>query len=82
MRTLPFTAEPETTELIVLRGGTMIPLAALSLLWALEDRGFTVSVDGASLLVRPRSRLTPDDDRAIRAYQTELLALVAYSEVQ
>ena len=35
----------------------------------------------AALLVSPRSRLTPDDDQAIRTYKDEIKLLVAYEEV-
>jgi len=71
-----------STETVILRGGLSVPLPALRLLWDLEARGFHVrqGEDGA-LLVSPRSRLTPDDDQAIRTYRDELKALVAYCEV-
>jgi hypothetical protein len=73
--TLPFTVAP---ELVTLRGGVSVSLPALRTLWSLEDRGFLICVDGDALVVRPRSRITPDDDRAIRAHRDELLALVRY----
>lgn len=67
-------------ETVVLRGGFSVPLPALQLLWALETRGLRVSADADGLLVAPRSQLTDEDDRGIRRYRDELLALVRYCE--
>ena len=63
-------------------GGFSVPLPALRLLWDLEERGFHLgqAEDGA-LLVSPRSRLTADDDAAIRNHKDELKALVGFCEV-
>ena len=48
-------------ETVCLRGGFSVPLHALQLLWRLEDRGFSVSVDADGMLVvAPRSQLTDD----------------------
>jgi hypothetical protein len=64
----------------VLRGGLTVPRAAIQLLWSLEDRGFTLCSEDGRLVVAPRSRLTVDDDRAIRRHRDELLRLIAYAE--
>jgi hypothetical protein len=68
-------------ELVVtLKYGFVVSLPALQTLWSLEDRGLLVRVDGDALVVRPRSRITPDDDRAIREHRVELMALVRNCE--
>jgi hypothetical protein len=77
-------ATTEAVETVVLSGGLSVRLAALRVLWDLEERGFTVSPrDGGGLRVAPKSRITPDDDAAIRRHRDELLALVSHcDEVQ
>jgi hypothetical protein len=56
-------------------------LPALQLLWALEARGFTLSMDVEGyLLVAPKSRLSDVDDRALREHRDEILALVQYCD--
>ena len=67
-------------EVVTLNGGLAVPLAALQLLWSLEDRGFTVRRVATGLLVNPTERITPADEAAIRRYRDELLALVHYCE--
>ena len=70
------------TELVSLRGGLAVPLAALQLLWALEDRGMTVTLNGRGvLLVGPRRELTAEDREQIREHKDTLKALVAYVEL-
>jgi hypothetical protein len=66
------------TATVVLTGGLSVPLAALQLLWRLENNGFTVRLDNGSLVVSPRSQLTADDDRVIRQHRDQLVALVRY----
>jgi hypothetical protein len=73
----PFTVAP---EVVTLAGGVTVSLPALQALWSLEDRGFIVSVVDDALVIRPRSRITPADDEAIRAHRVELVTLVRYSE--
>ena len=65
------------SKVVTLRGGVVVPLSALRLAWALEDRGrrFAILDDGA-LSVRPRSALTDEDREAIR--RQELRAIIAY----
>lgn len=66
-------------ETITLQGGFVVTLDALRLVWDLEERGFHVRLaEDGGLLVGPRSRLTPADDRAIRQHRNDLLALVRY----
>ena len=75
------TTAPEL-ETVVLKGGLVVSLAALQLGWRLEARGLhlRLAADGG-LIVGPRSRITHEEDAAIRQYRDELLALVRYCEV-
>ena len=69
------------SDLVVFRPGCTVPLPALRLLWDLEDRHFRLSVDADGyLVIGPRSRRTPDDDRAIRQPRDQLIALVRHVE--
>ena len=68
------------TEMVLLRGGIVVPITAIRLLMDLESRGFLLRAEANSLVVNPRSRLTSDDDRAIRQNRDELLALVRACE--
>lgn len=67
--------EPQT---VVLRDGWSVTIAALQLLWSLEDRAFTISADDDGLYVKPHSRLTDADDAAIRAHRDDLIKLVRH----
>ena len=42
------------SELVYLRGGLTVPLAALEILWNLENRGATFRIDGDDIVIRPR----------------------------
>jgi hypothetical protein len=69
------------SDAVVLRGGLLVSIEALRLLWDFEARGCIVRCepDGA-LFVGPRLALTDDDAAAIRQHRDELIALVAYCE--
>lgn len=67
-------------EIVVLKGGHSATLAALRLLWSLEDRGLTLTLDGEDLLVGPRTDLTPGDRDLIREHKPELIYLVRYCD--
>ena len=69
------------SELVTLRGGVSVPVAALRVLWGLEERALDVrlAADGA-LLVGPAERLTPDDRAAIREHRDTLRELVSYCD--
>jgi len=74
---------PESTsEFIGLAGGLTVPLASLTLLWALENRGLNLAIDGDRLRVSGPGGVKPelsDDDRLqITKYKYHLMALVAY----
>lgn len=68
-------------ELVTISAGLVVPLPALKLLWALEDRGLDIKLDtDAALLVGPRRALSEADKRFIRQYREPLRALVAHCE--
>jgi hypothetical protein len=72
---------PTDVEVVLeLRGGLSLTLATQRLLCDLEARGFQVIADERGLHVKPTSRLTPEDDAAIRAHRHSLVALVRYCE--
>ena len=66
---------------VVLPGGRSVPLAAVHVLWAFEDRGLTIRLarDGG-LLVGPRDRLTATDRKLIRMHKNQLIRLVSYCD--
>ena len=64
---------------VVLKGGLTVPLEALQLAWALEDRGATFAVDGEDLIVEgPRGVLTMENRIAIRRWREHLKAIASY----
>ena len=67
-------------ELVVLRGGEVVPFDALRLLWELEDRAFSIRRDGDELVIRPGSRLSFAERAAVRRHRDALLMLVNYVE--
>ena len=60
------------TETVVLRGGITVPVSAVRVLLDLEDRGIRFEAADNELVVSPRSRLTLEDDQAIRAHRDDL----------
>jgi hypothetical protein len=72
-------SEGIASAFVVLKGGLIVPLEALRLAWALEDRGATFSVDGEDLVVDgPHGFLTDDDRAAIRRWRVHLKAIATY----
>jgi hypothetical protein len=67
-----------TVEIITLRQGVCVPLAAILLALNLEERGVTVRLEAGVLLVSPRRLLTPLDLDAIRTHKDALKVLAAY----
>ncbi len=65
-------------RLVTLRGGVVVPVTAWVLALTLEQRGFTLTRDGETLIVRPPERLTAEDCAAIRRAKLDLLAVVDY----
>jgi hypothetical protein len=73
-------SEGIATAFVVLKGGLTVPLEALQLAWALEDRGATFTIDGIDLVVDgPRGLLTEADQVAIRRWKRHLMAIATYS---
>ena len=68
------------SESVTLKGGCVVSLSALQLLWTLEERGLCIARDGEQLAVSPRSMLTDTDRGSIREHRDELMALVNYVE--
>ena len=67
------------TAFVVLMGGLTVPLEALQLAWALEDRGATFEVEGDDLVIDgPLGFLTEDDRVAIRRWRLHLIAVATY----
>ena len=76
---MPTTTAP-SSELVTLRDGHSVPLAALQVLWGLEDRQFDITLtDTGKIRVRPASALTVADRLAIRLHRETLWTLVAAS---
>ena len=70
------------SDLVVLKGGLLVPRPALLLLWNLEERGLTIKhgADGV-LLVGPQSQLTASDRAEIAKYRDPLARLVDYQAI-
>jgi hypothetical protein len=71
---------PIATESVTLKGGHVVSLDALRLLWALEEDGLNVERDGDQLTVGPKSKVRAEYRPAIRQHRDELLMLVDYCE--
>jgi hypothetical protein len=66
---------------VLLKGGLVVSVHALRLLWAFEDRGCIVPVaEDGSLFIGPRHQLTAKDVADIRRHRDELLSLVRACE--
>jgi hypothetical protein len=63
---------------VLLRGGLTVPAEAYLLLLELEQRTFTVTRDGDTLIVRPPDRLTRQDVARIKRWKFHLLLLLDY----
>jgi hypothetical protein len=61
--------------------GPSVPVAALQLVWRLEERGFTMRVDqSGELLVSPGSRLSAEDREQLRRLRRAVTAIVEYCD--
>lgn len=64
---------------VQLKNGLVLPVEAVRLALALEERGFTLQrEDDDTLSAQPYERLTPADFAAIRRWKWHLLAVVDY----
>ena len=62
------------SESVVLKGGFVVSIDALRLLWALEERGLNVKRDGEGLVVGPRGLLTDEDTNMAEQIQGTVVA--------
>lgn len=69
-----------SSELVPLKDGPAVPLAAILLHLALEERGFSVRVEGSLLCIAPASQLTAADHAAIRQHRDALFGIATYCE--
>ncbi|MEP6592479.1 MAG: hypothetical protein ABJC51_02235 [Acidobacteriota bacterium] len=68
-------------DTVTLKGGGVVSLAALRLLWSFEHRGCIVrQAEDGMLLVGPRDRITDAERVHIREHRDALLRLVTYCE--
>jgi hypothetical protein len=65
-------------RLVYLRGGLIVPVEPLLLLFMLQERGFVLTAGGNVLVVKPFQKLTADDCVAIRRWKLHLLSLLEY----
>lgn len=69
------------SETVTLKGGLVVSLEALRLLWAFEDRGCVIrKTDDGALEVGPRRLITDAERERIGLHKAELLALVNHTE--
>ena len=81
LRLAPWLLVMKRADFVTLRGGLILPRAALELALDLERRGLQLRAeDGDVLFVGPRHRLTDDDHIGIRRYKSHLLALLRYED--
>jgi hypothetical protein len=78
---MTLTSDTVGTVTTLSRGPT-IAVAALYVLWDLEERGFALSVREDRLYVTPYDQLTEADVAAIRRHRDALVALVRYCETR
>ncbi len=62
-----------------LQGGCVLPLTPCLLALELEARGFTLSQEGATLVVSPPDKLTPEDCARITRWKGHLFLVMAYT---
>ncbi len=71
-----------SADYVELLGGLTVPADAYRLLFALEDRGFTLKPEGDRLRVTPtgdpKPTLTEAETQAIRKWKPHLIALLTY----
>lgn len=70
------TSSPVEDRFVIFRDGTVVPAPAYCLLLDLERRGFTLTIDGSILVVRPPERLTRQDVASIRRWKFHLMHLI------
>jgi hypothetical protein len=68
------------SDFVILRSGLTLPLAAVRLALDLENRGLELTVEGESLAVGPRDRITDHDRTEIRRWRDHLIAIVSEAQ--
>jgi len=63
---------------VPLRGGFVVPVEALALANSLEQRGATLFVNGADLIVDAPEELLIDSDAQIHRWKRHLIAIATY----
>ena len=69
------------SELVCLKGGMVVPLAALTVLLAAEDRGYRLAVDGDDLIVtaEPGNPLDRQILAALKAWKAHVRMLLTFT---
>ena len=68
-----------TSDIVVLKGGFSVTLAAFQLCLDLEGRGCILRADGDVLNVRPAAALTTSDREQITINKPDLMRILRYS---
>lgn len=77
-RTTP-TMSASVDGFVTLRGGLVLPVEALRIVWALEAREIYIRVENAdTLVVGPRRLITDADRAALKRWKPHVIALVEY----
>ncbi len=64
---------------VTLTGGLIVPLPVLQALWALEDRGVHLRLDGETIIANRRGLLTDADRAVIRRWRAHVVELLTYA---
>jgi hypothetical protein len=66
-------------EFVMFKAALVLPLPAVQLAWALEDRGLRLSVDRFNgIVIQPSAGLTKADLAGVRRWRHHLAAIVTY----
>ena len=76
----PASSDVADEETVMLRGGLIVQVPALRVLWELESRGCEIGVDGDVIVVRPGSKLRPEERAVIQQHRGDLIAAIRYVE--
>jgi hypothetical protein len=64
-------------DYVIMRSGLVIPANLLRRLWALEERGVHIRLDGEDVVVGPRRLLDDGDLAFIREHKALVLSILA-----
>lgn len=65
-------------EPVALRGGLVVSVAALRLLWFIEDRQLVITLKTNAIRVTPASQVSPELKNDVKTHATEIAGLVMY----